>query len=76
MSRGYAANRNFDAFETDAIRHYFELCTLPIDLASDSNADLAPVLREVVLNQIYHGAVLHSGEDLVRIYDGALATLS
>jgi hypothetical protein len=75
VSRAYAGSRNFNDFQADAIRHYFELSTLPDDLASASDAELKPVMREVALNRLYQGAVLQAGQGLLGIYDRALAAL-
>jgi len=75
VSRAYAGSRNFNDFEADAIRHYFELSTLPENLASVSDADLKPVMRDVALNRIYQGSVLQSGQSMIGLYDRALAAL-
>ena len=75
VSRAYASTRNFNDFEADAIRHYFELSTLTDDLAAASNADLKSAVREVELNQLYQGSVLQAGQGLLIIYDRALTAL-
>jgi len=76
VSRAYAGSRNFNDFETDAIRHWFDLSILPDDLASISGSELKSVMHEVALNQLYEASVLRSGQSLVGIYDRALAALN
>jgi hypothetical protein len=75
VSRAYSGSRIFNAFETDAIRHWYEISAFPDDLDSLGKADLTPIVREISLNQAYQASVLNSAQGLLKIYDKALATL-
>jgi hypothetical protein len=74
LSHAYAGTRIFDAFETDAIRHWYELNTLD-DMTTLSDADLKPALHQIRLNQAYAASVVSSGSGLLKLYDKALDQL-
>jgi len=74
LARAYAGSGIFNGFESDAIRHWYELAALP-DMASLSNADLKAALHEIRLNQAYTASIVQSGSGLIGLYDKALAEL-
>jgi len=74
LARAYAGSTIFNGFESDAIRHWYDLAALP-DMASASDADFKAALHEIRLNQAYTASIVQSGSGLIGLYDKALAQL-
>lgn len=75
LSRAYDGARIFNGFEAEAVRHWYELTTLPGDLGALSDTELRSALHEVRLNQAYSRSILQSGQGLLQVYDRALSRL-